>query len=67
MAWAQEYVLGIVVAVLIFLCTRQVKKPLSEEHDGRARQGLYRADHGVLNIPLPPQSMWMNHGYWKVQ
>lgn len=27
---------------------------------------LYSLDHAILNIPLPPPSMWMNMGYWKV-
>ncbi|KAJ6094777.1 hypothetical protein N7467_002290 [Penicillium canescens] len=26
---------------------------------------LYGLDHAVLNIQLPPQSMWMNVGYWE--
>ncbi|KAJ5320403.1 hypothetical protein N7508_000686 [Penicillium antarcticum] len=26
---------------------------------------LYGLDHAVLNIQLPPQSMWMNMGYWE--
>lgn len=27
---------------------------------------LYGLDHAVLNVRLPPQSMWMNMGYWEV-
>ena len=27
---------------------------------------LYRLDHGKLNIEIPPKTMWMNLGYWKV-
>ncbi|KAL4906385.1 hypothetical protein BDW74DRAFT_131846 [Aspergillus multicolor] len=26
---------------------------------------LYGLDHAVLNVPVPPSSMWMNLGYWK--
>ncbi|KAL2833293.1 hypothetical protein BDW59DRAFT_156795 [Aspergillus cavernicola] len=26
---------------------------------------LYGLDHAILNIPIPPPSMWMNLGYWK--
>ncbi|KAL4921144.1 hypothetical protein BDW62DRAFT_198163 [Aspergillus aurantiobrunneus] len=26
---------------------------------------VYALDHAVLNLPLPPPSMWMNLGYWK--
>ncbi|KAL4963260.1 uncharacterized protein BDV14DRAFT_202090 [Aspergillus stella-maris] len=28
-------------------------------------EAFYGLDHAVLNIPLPPPSMWMNLGYWK--
>jgi hypothetical protein len=28
---------------------------------------LYRLDHGILNVEVPPVSMWMNMGYWKVR
>ena len=27
---------------------------------------LYSLDHGMLNLPLKDNSMWMNMGYWKV-
>lgn len=27
---------------------------------------LYGLDHAALNIQLPPTTMWMNMGYWKV-
>lgn len=27
---------------------------------------VYGLDHAVLNVQLPPQSMWMNMGYWEV-
>lgn len=28
---------------------------------------LYRLDHGILNVEVPPSSMWMNMGFWKVR
>ncbi|KAL4870707.1 hypothetical protein BDV12DRAFT_207413 [Aspergillus spectabilis] len=31
----------------------------------RQETSLYALDHALLNIPLPPPSMWMNMGYWK--
>ncbi|KAJ5113489.1 hypothetical protein N7456_002023 [Penicillium angulare] len=31
----------------------------------KPRIELYGLDHAVLNIQLPPQTMWMNMGYWK--
>lgn len=33
---------------------------------GGARNDVYGLDHAVLNVQLPPQSMWMNMGYWEV-
>lgn len=27
---------------------------------------VYGMDHAVLNMQLPPQTMWMNMGYWEV-
>ncbi|KAJ5238601.1 hypothetical protein N7468_003220 [Penicillium chermesinum] len=30
-----------------------------------SRPEMYGLDHAVLNIQLPPQTMWMNMGYWE--
>jgi hypothetical protein len=27
---------------------------------------LYGLDHAILNVTVPPKSMWMNMGYWQV-
>ena len=27
---------------------------------------LYSLDHAILSMEVPPRSMWMNMGYWKV-
>jgi hypothetical protein len=27
---------------------------------------IYGLDHGRLNVEMPPKSMWMNMGYWRV-
>ena len=32
-----------------------------------ADHALYRLDHGILNIDMPPKTLWMNMGYWKVK
>ena len=32
-----------------------------------AGKDLYRLDHGILNVDVPPATMWMNMGYWKVK
>jgi hypothetical protein len=31
------------------------------------QESFYGLDHALLNITLPPPSMWMNLGYWKVR
>ncbi|KAJ5501557.1 hypothetical protein N7453_006374 [Penicillium expansum] len=31
----------------------------------KPQASVYGLDHAVLNIQLPPQSMWMNMGYWE--
>lgn len=39
------------------------------EDDANDHQaGLYGLDHAVLNskLTMPPETMWMNMGYWKV-
>ena len=28
---------------------------------------LYGLDHGILNVGVPPASMWMNMGFWEVR
>lgn len=32
----------------------------------RSDHDLYRLDHGILNVKVPPASMWMNMGFWEV-
>ena len=29
------------------------------------QKGLYGFEHAVLNVEVPPKSMWMNMGYWE--
>ncbi|KAL4782366.1 hypothetical protein BJX76DRAFT_292062 [Aspergillus varians] len=31
----------------------------------KRESSVYGLDHAILNIPIPPPSMWMNLGYWK--
>ncbi|KAL4929545.1 uncharacterized protein BDV17DRAFT_290555 [Aspergillus undulatus] len=38
--------------------------PSSSQPEPSAEK-FYGLDHALLNIPLPPPSMWMNLGYWK--
>lgn len=37
---------------------------LSKDEGGH---DLYRLDHGILNVEMPPASMWMNMGFWEVR
>jgi len=41
-----------------------VQTPFSSRSESDHR--LYGIDHGRLNLELPPPSLWMNMGYWKV-
>jgi hypothetical protein len=36
-------------------------------YDSSSDNGLYRLDHAILNIELPPRYLWMNMGYWEVR
>ncbi|RDW56383.1 hypothetical protein BP5796_13205 [Coleophoma crateriformis] len=66
MDWTNKYFLGILTAVLVVFLTKRVAKNRSNgKVDRRTKRPLYRADHSILNIPLPPQSLWMNMGLWK--
>jgi hypothetical protein len=67
MEWTNKYFLGVVTAgFMAFL----IKWVVENQNDGKVhravRRPLYRSDHSILNISLPPQSMWMNMGFWKV-
>jgi hypothetical protein len=67
MDWTNKYFLGVLTAGLMILLTKRiVENQLNGKVKGRTKSPLYRIDHSILNIPLPPQSMWMNMGYWKV-
>jgi hypothetical protein len=62
-----KYVLGILAAGLMILLAKRV---VDNRSNGTVERGskkpLYRYDHSILNISVPPQSMWMNMGFWKV-
>jgi hypothetical protein len=67
MDWTNKYLLSILGAGWLILFTKWVVKyQLDGIAKRRAKRPLYRFDHSILNIPLPPQSMWMNMGFWKV-
>jgi hypothetical protein len=65
--WTNEYFLGIlIVGLTVLLIKRVIANPLNETANRTTKKPLYRFDHSILNISLPPQSMWMNMGFWKV-
>ena len=67
MDWTSKYFLVAVAAGLVILCLKRVvENQLKANVNARTKRPLYRADHSILNIRLPPESMWMNMGFWKV-
>jgi hypothetical protein len=67
MDWTNNCLLGVLTAGLMILLTKRVVESYFNGNvNKRGKRPLYRFDHSVLNIPLPPQSMWMNMGFWKV-
>jgi hypothetical protein len=56
---------AVLVQILLHAIKRGAKYLLSTDTAGR--HDLYRLDHGILNISVPPKSMWMNMGYWEVR
>ncbi|KAH8811180.1 hypothetical protein F5884DRAFT_267137 [Xylogone sp. PMI_703] len=66
MDWINKYFLGLLATGLVILLTkRAVKNHLNGKASRKGEKPLYRVDHSILSIPLPPQSMWMNMGFWK--
>jgi hypothetical protein len=51
--------------VLIWLGKLLTEYVLIRAGDGGQRS-IYGLEHAKLNIEVPPRSMWMNMGYWKV-
>lgn len=67
MDWTERYFWGVLSAALIILAIRRIFQGRSIKGINlRKQRSLYRSDHGILNFQLPPQSMWMNMGFWKV-
>jgi hypothetical protein len=64
------YVAGCISgAVLVPFLTHKLKQIaeylfLSKD---KGDHDLYRLDHGILNVEVPPASMWMNMGFWEVR
>lgn len=51
---------GSVLLVLVKLLFRFIERHL------RGESVIYGLHHGILNAEMPPKSMWINMGYWKV-
>lgn len=47
-------------------CLYIQRRHTSQNHFEEMSSRIYGVDHGILNIDLPLQTMWMNMGYWKV-
>jgi hypothetical protein len=68
MDWLYKYSFHIVIASWIMFVTKGVLKNYwSKTVNSKPERPLYRFDQGILNIPLPPRTMWMNMGFWKVR
>ena len=64
------YVVGCIsgaalVPILTYMLKRVARYMLLTKDD--VSHDLYRLDHGILNVDVPPATMWMNIGYWKVK
>lgn len=63
------YVAGCISGVLLVPLTYALKRVAGylflSQDDGD--YNLYKLDHGILNVDVPPASMWMNMGFWKVR
>jgi hypothetical protein len=57
---------GIFLVPILAYILKWATRYLFHQRD-EADHSLYRLDHGVLNVELPPKTMWMNMGYWKVK
>lgn len=65
-AYVAGCVSGIIVVPILTHIFRRAARSFLRRSD-EAGNALYRLDHGILNVKLPPRTMWMNMGYWKVK
>lgn len=57
---------GIVLVPILVYILKIAARCLFVQKD-ETDHALYRLDHGILNIDMPPKTLWMNMGYWKVK
>lgn len=55
-----------VCATVLTPLAEVIEKILWRSLFGDGDDELYGLDHAVLNVEVPPKSMWMNMGYWEV-
>lgn len=57
-----------VAAGLIILLSSTLIKwiPKATLGDEPREKKIYGLHHAILNIDVPPKTMWMNMGYWEV-
>lgn len=61
--WLLPWVRGMAIYLITQLSTDNTR--IETNYTARD-ESLYGLDHAALNIQLPPTTMWMNMGYWKV-
>ena len=60
--WA--YLAGCLTVFLLSPLLKYLKNLIAGEEPTKKK--IYALHHAVLNIDIPPKSMWMNMGYWDV-
>jgi hypothetical protein len=64
------YVAGCISGAVLVPFLTHALKPVATylfQSQGEGDHDLYRLDHGILNVEVPPASMWMNMGFWEVR
>jgi hypothetical protein len=56
----------LIIGVLLFPVSNYIFSSLKSGRNGNTQKSLYNFDHARLNVTLPPPTMWMNMGYWRV-
>lgn len=60
------YVAGCLSGVLLLPIATFLLKRIMVSKKDEDDHALYRLDHAILNVEVPPKTMWMNMGYWSV-
>ncbi len=65
-SWSEirAYLAGCSTILLVVPLLKYLTRRITQR--GQEANKIYALHHGVLNIELPPKSMWMNMGYWNV-